>query len=64
MWRWFGFKDNGTGEIPAYGAEVLQAGWVAPMPLVEAPPAAPARAAEELKDIAAFLTRVYANQAC
>jgi len=63
MW-WFGFRDDKPGEIPAYGAEVLQAGWVALLPLIEAPLAAPARAAEDLKDIAAFLTRVYANQAC
>jgi len=64
MWRRFWFRSSTEAQAVAYGAEVLDANWIAPPPAV--PVAAPARTCGggDSVETDAFLLRVYANQQC
>jgi hypothetical protein len=66
MWCkfWFGTESQAKEQTEAYGAEVMNAGW---MPLVAetaSSPHDPAPANDQPGEAAAFLARVYTNQRC
>lgn len=65
MWRWFWFRTEGVeGQSATYAAEVLEAGWIPPLPSPSASAVEAPGSSESASDVTAFLARVYRNQEC